>query len=702
MSARFVSEVLRSSPALFLYGNSHNSTNALRDLSTTGHAVTTEDVPPFGSRQFTAATSEYFNVSSNSNLQTGDTDFAFSMWVYPDTSTAAMGLVSKYTGSTGTSEYFVDLDTNRNVVVTMDADSETTKTGSGVLTEDAWNHVVVEHDNGTGIRITINGGATEAIAYTGGNSVETVDFRVGSRTGAATFLNGRLSRLGFWKKVLSSTELTQLYNGGVGLAYAALDNTLKTSLISYWNLDEASGNATDSHTNSYHLTDNNTVTAALGPVTIVPPLGTDTALDICPHPIPYWTFNGSTQEWTVADASTLEVGPHNYSVMAIFRASSAGSGTQQIFSKRKETVPHNFHMAFLHSNNKVQARGSASTKTLGSTAISEDTWYMMHLTNAGRTARSFELDNSEYVSTNDLAALSHGDFDFSYSGWIYLNTAASEYMEIFVKWVGTGDNREHTLYTNNSKFTWDISTDGGAGGSVRRVINGTVLATGRWYHVYLEHDAANNHIGISVDNNTMVTTANTDGVHDGTAPFKFSTSGSTFDGRMASVGFWKRLLTTAERTEMINSGSGMAYSDLTTAHKVSLAAYWNLDEASGNAIDSHVGDGSLDLSDNNTVTAAGGPTGAVWYVNGVEDVKAAISQGDDSNATDLHVGCREDDSGNATGFFQGDIAAVATWNKTLTAAEIQAQFTAFKGRDRMRPSLRNRRYGRRVASGGLF
>lgn len=232
---------------------------------------------------------------------------------------------------------------------------------------------------------------------------------------------------------------------------------------------------------------------------------------------------------------------------------------------------------------------------------------------ASTGSRQFTKANSEYVSTNDLAALSHGDVDFSYSAWFYLDTAASTYMEILVKWVGTDDNREHTLYTNNSKFYWDVSTDGGSGGSVKRVINGTVLVVGKWYHVYLEHDAANNHIGISVNDNTMVTTANTDGVHDGTAPFKFSTSGSSYDGRMAKVGFWKRVLTTAERTEMVNSGAGRAYSDLTTAHKVSLTAYWNLDEASGNAIDSHVGDGSLDLTDNNSVTAAGGLTTATPF-----------------------------------------------------------------------------------------
>ena len=413
----------------------------------------------------------------------------------------------------------------------------------------------------------------------------------------------------------------------------------------------------------------------------------------------YYSFNGSTQEWTVADHANLECGPHNYSMMAIFRASSAGSGTQQILAKSAASVPKNFQMQFLHSNNKVQATGSATTQTLSSTAISEDAWYMMHLTNAGRTARSFELDNSEFLSTNDIAALSHGDVDFSYSCWFYLDTAASTYQELLRKWSGSGDNRESVLYTSGSKFVWDVSPTGTV--TLKRVTNGTVLATGQWYHVYLEHDAANNHIGISVDDNTMVTTANTDGVNDGNAPFRFSHSSSSFDGRMASIGFWKRLLTTAERTEMINSGSGLAYSDLTTAHKVSLAAYWNLDEASGNAIDSHVGDGSLDLTDNNTVTAAGGPTGAVWYINGAEDVKAAISQGDESNAKDVHIGCREDDSNGATAFFQGDIGPVALWNRTLTAAEVAAQYAAWAGLSRSRLHPLKRRGSRHIATGAI-
>lgn len=45
---------------------------------------------------------------------------------------------------------------------------------------------------------------------------------------------------------------------------AAASLGLKTNLVAWWALDEASGNLLDSHTNALHLTDTNTVTSAAG------------------------------------------------------------------------------------------------------------------------------------------------------------------------------------------------------------------------------------------------------------------------------------------------------------------------------------------------------------------------------------------------------------------------------------------------------
>ena len=71
---------------------------------------------------------------------------------------------------------------------------------------------------------------------------------------------------------------------------------LTDSLISYWKLDEASGNATDSHgTNT--LTDTNTVTSVAGKI--------NTAR--------YFT-NANTEFFTLADNASLSTGDIDFTI----------------------------------------------------------------------------------------------------------------------------------------------------------------------------------------------------------------------------------------------------------------------------------------------------------------------------------------------------------------------------------------------------
>lgn len=71
-------------------------------------------------------------------------------------------------------------------------------------------------------------------------------------------LYGRMANLGIWSRSLTDGELVSLFNSGRGKRYADLTDGEKVGLVSYWNLDEASGVRYDSH-GTNHLTDNNTV-----------------------------------------------------------------------------------------------------------------------------------------------------------------------------------------------------------------------------------------------------------------------------------------------------------------------------------------------------------------------------------------------------------------------------------------------------------
>lgn len=74
----------------------------------------------------------------------------------------------------------------------------------------------------------------------------------------STYDTNKAASAGFWTKALSGAEVAELFNNGAGLRYADLSDGLKTSLVSWWNLDEQSGVRYDSH-GSNDLTDNNTV-----------------------------------------------------------------------------------------------------------------------------------------------------------------------------------------------------------------------------------------------------------------------------------------------------------------------------------------------------------------------------------------------------------------------------------------------------------
>jgi len=223
-------------------------------------------------------------------------------------------------------------------------------------------------------------------------------------------------------------------------------------------------------------------------------------------------------------------------------------------------------------------------------------------------ASQFTVANSEYLSIADNTSLSTGDIDFTFSGWVYLDSKATHQ-----RWVSklntSGDNREYILGYDSStdRLFLTLYTDG-TGGSATQIDANNLgsPSTDTWYFVVGWHDATANTMNIQIDNGTIDSTAYSGGVHDGTAVFNIGAQQSAnqwWDGRISNVGFWKRTLTASEKTSLYNAGRGKNYAGLTSGEKVSMESYWNLTESSGTRSDSH---GSNDLTDNNTVTGTTG------------------------------------------------------------------------------------------------
>lgn len=210
-------------------------------------------------------------------------------------------------------------------------------------------------------------------------------------------------------------------------------------------------------------------------------------------------------------------------------------------------------------------------------------------------AADFELTNSEYLSVADNAAISMGDIDFSISLWVNPESQTAVY---------------YPLNKGGGNVDYEISIDT-AGGFLFEFWNGVYksvpgangnapLAT--WTHLVCWHDAAGNTLNMRV-NDTTNYSAGTGGV----APLDSATglfigqrgnSSGYYDGLIARVGLWKKVISAGEITALYSGGPQMVYADLSATLKTNLVAWWALDEEGGVRSDDA---GSSHLTDNNTV-----------------------------------------------------------------------------------------------------
>lgn len=174
------------------------------------------------SAKFTAANSEYLSVSDNPQLSMGDIDFTMCSWVYFDSKPAVLSaIINKWSLAVGR-EYDLQLDTAsdhfffsvRNTANTANTAVEATNFGSPPL--GLWIFIVIWHDSvNDQIAIQVNNGTTNTAATTGGVRDHTNDFLIGKHADGY-FIDGRISEVGLWKRVLSQQERTDLYNFGRG------------------------------------------------------------------------------------------------------------------------------------------------------------------------------------------------------------------------------------------------------------------------------------------------------------------------------------------------------------------------------------------------------------------------------------------------------------------------------------------------------
>lgn len=236
-------------------------------------------------------------------------------------------------------------------------------------------------------------------------------------------------------------------------------------------------------------------------------------------------------------------------------------------------------------------------------------------------AAKFTRANSERLVIADNADLSAGDIDFTVGCCVRVD-AATDSQTAIGKFLATGNQREYRLTfrtSGSNHWAWSVSPDGTLA-AITSVDSGAVTI-GEWHFVLAEHDAARNELRIRINNGAPTIAAYSGGIFDGTAGFSIGSDHSAgtnhLDGAVKMAFVAKGLLTDAQLSELWNGGRGTRYARLPPSITAILAAWWEMDEPSGNRADSH---GSNTLTDTNTVTLTEGPQG-----NSLADVNTVTS-----------------------------------------------------------------------------
>lgn len=161
--------------------------------------------------------------------------FTINMWINVTNTTVRQGLFCKTDGLSNTTSSFIcevgNPSSKLTFTVAAGSGSATVSSGSA-LSNSTWYMVTFTYD-GTNLTIFLNG-TSDGTNATGIGAVNTIT--QGTTLGyfgayALLPYTGLIDAVGVWTRVLSGSEITQLYNAGAGLDYPFGASTSPTSLL---------------------------------------------------------------------------------------------------------------------------------------------------------------------------------------------------------------------------------------------------------------------------------------------------------------------------------------------------------------------------------------------------------------------------------------------------------------------------------------
>jgi hypothetical protein len=184
------------------------------DLSETGTVGSTTG--KIGNAASFTASSQMLSVASNSTLQAGTSQpFTLAFWYYPTSTDGTKNVISKGVPGVDAEEYgFLQ----NNTVIQWRFSSFQRINSPDFLTVNQWYFIVGFYNTSSpAAGVSVNGSTYSTGSLTA-SSTNSSPFRISVNT--SQFAAGRIDEAAFWKRSLSQSEVTELYNSGAGRDYA--------------------------------------------------------------------------------------------------------------------------------------------------------------------------------------------------------------------------------------------------------------------------------------------------------------------------------------------------------------------------------------------------------------------------------------------------------------------------------------------------
>jgi hypothetical protein len=251
-------------------GGAYDS-DALAYFARAGIASGTQTPSSYDNAASFNGTNQFLSIPSNSSLNLSGTSFTICAWVNPIPAGSGLKTIVAKSGS-----YALSVGEFNSVFFDFVDGSGTQRLQNLYAygaTASRWNFLCVSVDAGVisfsvnGINIASQGGVVQGPTTFSGALVNTTNpLTINGNSSVGTPYAGAIGPCAIWKRALSPSEVTALFNSGAGRTYASLDSGLLTNLVSWWALNQNSVTA-DSAPTGNNLTNNGSVTAPnIGPI----------------------------------------------------------------------------------------------------------------------------------------------------------------------------------------------------------------------------------------------------------------------------------------------------------------------------------------------------------------------------------------------------------------------------------------------------